>query len=200
MSHPLRIGIIFSGRGSNMKALLDHIQAKPDTYTLANLICNKPQAIGISVAKAQGFNTTIIDHTSFDTKKDFETEISNELSSANVDIICLAGFMRILSAEFVRKWDGRIINIHPSLLPAYKGLNTHQRAIDDGAQWHGCTVHYVVADMDAGEIITQTRVPVEKDDTAETLGERVLNVEHKTFCDGLDLAAIAYRKNKSTKE
>ncbi len=197
MSHPLRIGIIFSGRGSNMKALLGHIQSKPDTYTLASLICNKPQAIGISVAKSQGFNTNIIDHTSFVSQADFETEISTELSSANVDIICLAGFMRILSAEFVRKWKGRIINIHPSLLPAYKGLNTHQRAIDDGAQWHGCTVHYVVADMDAGEIINQTCVQVEKEDTAETLAERVLNVEHKTFCDGLDLAAITYRKNKS---
>ena len=179
-----------------MKALLEHIAKHPQSYELASLICNRQGAGGIEIARAAGHSTSLIDHSNFATKEDFEAAITKELRQAKVDIICLAGFMRILSPDFVNTWADIIINIHPSLLPAYKGLNTHQRAIDDGAKSHGCSVHYVVADMDAGDVITQTPIEIDATDTAETLAARVLSVEHETYCRGLDIAARRLINNK----
>ncbi len=185
---PLRVSILFSGRGSNMLALLDHMIARPENYAVASLICNRPNAGGMQAAQERGLTTKLIDHSGYETKAAFEAAMHDHLTAAGTDLICLAGFMRILSAEFVAQWDHRIINIHPSLLPLYKGLDTHRRALEDGASKHGCSVHYVVPEMDAGPVILQTEVPVFADDSEDDLAARVLAVEHPTYCAALDRA------------
>lgn len=183
-----------------MLALLDHIGKHADSMAVASLICNRPDAAGINFAEQRGFSVSVVDHKSFPDRTSFETQIDQHLRANATDLICLAGFMRILSPPFVEKWHGRMLNIHPSLLPAYKGLNTHQRALDDGATEHGCTVHYVVPEMDAGPIIRQTSVAVFADDTEQTLAARVLNVEHETYCNALDDVIRTLRKAAGNKK
>lgn len=197
---PLRVSILFSGRGSNMLALLDHMMPRNEDYAIASLVCNRPNAGGIEAAHERGLTVSLIDHSDYDTKAAFEAAMHAQLTADGTELICLAGFMRILSADFVGQWGQRIINIHPSLLPLYKGLDTHRRALEDGARKHGCSVHYVVPEMDAGPVILQSEVPVRTDDTEDSLAARVLAVEHPTYCAALDRVAANLRRNRSAKK
>ena len=174
-----RIAVLVSGRGTNLQALLD---ARQDSYEIALVISNKPDAEGLSRARATGVETLTIDHKSFGTNREaFERELDSALRARNIEIIALAGFMRVLTPFFVRAWAGRLINIHPSLLPKYPGTNTHARALDAGEIEHGCTVHLVVEQVDAGEILGQARMAVLPGDTPETLAARVLKLEHELY-------------------
>lgn len=153
------------------------------------VLSNRPDAPGLASAKAQGFATAAVDHKIYAGREAFDASLQAMLEAHRIDFICLAGFMRLLTAGFTQAWQGRMINIHPALLPSFKGLHTHERALADGVKIHGCTVHYVVPDMDAGPIIAQAAVPVLDDDTPETLGARVLAQEHVIYPLALKLAA-----------
>ena len=154
------------------------------------VLSNNPEAVGLASAKAQGIATAAIDHRQFGKDRPaFEAALQAELEKHSIEFICLAGFMRILTGSFVERWYGRMINIHPSILPSYKGLHTHERALADGVKFHGCTVHFVVPEMDAGPIILQAAVHVMEDDTADTLAARVLAQEHRIYPQALALAA-----------
>lgn len=181
-----RIAVLISGRGSNMHAIIEACQ-KPDyPAEVALVISDNPQAAGLGVAQALGCQTHSVDRKQFANKQAFETELHQVLVNAGaIDLVCLAGFMRILSADFVVRWASKLINIHPSLLPAFKGLNTHKRALEAGVKWHGCTVHYVNADVDSGAIIDQAIVPVLPNDTPESLSARVLEVEHPLYVQSI---------------
>lgn len=181
----LRVGVLISGRGSNMKALIDAAKAAEFPAEIALVISNVPGAAGLAIAEADRVATLTLDHKSFgkgaDGKRKFEAALTNALKSAAVDLVCLAGFMRLLSADFVNDWAGRLINIHPSLLPAFKGINVHAEMLRAGVKIAGCTVHFVSAEMDAGPIIGQAAVPVLSGDTPETLAARILEQEHLLY-------------------
>jgi phosphoribosylglycinamide formyltransferase-1 len=184
-----RTGILISGRGSNMQAL---IRAAEETHYPAEIsvvISNRADAKGLDFARTQGIATEVVDNKSFLAREDFDLALDAALRRHRVELVALAGFMRIMTQGFVEAWRDRMINIHPALLPAYKGLNTHERALADGATRHGATVHYVRHDVDSGPIIAQARVPVLKSDTPETLGQRVLDAEHKIYPKALALVA-----------
>ncbi len=172
-----RIVILISGRGSNMEAIL---RARPPVE-FAAVISNKANAAGLDTARAQGIPTAVLSHKGFDSREAFDAELARLIDGYAPDLVVLAGFMRILSEGFVRHYEGRMINIHPSLLPAFTGLNTHARAIDEGCKLHGCTVHFVTAELDHGPIIAQAAVPVLDDDTPEALSARVLVQEHRLY-------------------
>ncbi len=176
-----RIGILISGRGSNMSALIRAAQAPGYPAGIALVISNRPDAAGLDHAAEAGIATAVVDHKAFANKRAFEEAIDAELRRHEVDIVCLAGFMRLLSPWFVEAWHGRMLNIHPSLLPKYKGLDTHARAIAAGDSVHGCTVHIVSAEMDAGPIIMQAEVPILAGDTPDSLSARVLVAEHALY-------------------
>jgi len=173
--------ILISGRGSNMAALLS--AAKSDDYPaeIALVISNNPDAAGLSHARDNGIETAVVDHRGRDSREDFEAELTEVLKAAKAEIVCLAGFMRLLTDSFVDVWRNKLINIHPSLLPAFKGLDTHARALAAGVRIHGATVHFVRPSMDEGPIIVQAAVPVFTDDTEQSLGDRVLDVEHRIY-------------------
>ncbi|MDB5571734.1 MAG: phosphoribosylglycinamide formyltransferase [Hyphomicrobiales bacterium] len=156
---------------------------------IALVLSNRPDAPGLATAKAEGVPTAAVDHKIYAGREAFEGSLQKMLEAHRIDFICLAGFMRMLTPSFVERWQGRLINIHPALLPAYKGLHTHERALADGVKLHGCTVHYVVAEMDAGPIIAQAAVTVHDHDTPATLGARVLAQEHVIYPLALRLAA-----------
>lgn len=182
----LRLAILISGRGSNMEALL-HAAADPAYPALPVLVMsNRPEAKGLETAAAAGIATMAIDHKLYGKDREaFERALNAELEAAGTEIIALAGFMRVLTPWFVNKWEGRMINIHPSLLPKYKGLDTHQRAIDAGDAEAGATVHWVSPGVDDGEIIQQASLPILPDDTADTLAARLLPVEHRLYPEAL---------------
>ena len=189
-----RVAILISGRGSNMAALIEAAKAPDYPAEIVLVLSNVPDAGGLAIAAANGIATATIDHRAFNRNREaFEQAMQAELERHRVDIVCLAGFMRILTPWFVGKWEGRMINIHPALLPAYKGLDTHARALADGAREHGATVHFVTAGMDEGETILQEAVPVLPGDTPETLGKRVLAVEHRIYPQALRMIATEYR-------
>ena len=174
-----RVAVLISGRGSNLQALLD---ARQDCYGVVLVISNAPNAPGLERARAAGVEALIIDHKSFANDREaFERELDAALAARAIDIIALAGFMRVLTPFFVRAWTGRLLNIHPSLLPKFPGTNTHVRALQAGESEHGCTVHLVVEEVDAGAIIGQARMPIQPGDTPETLAARVLQLEHKLY-------------------
>lgn len=177
-----RTAILISGRGSNMTALIA-AAAQPDfPAEIALVVSNVPDATGLARAQASGITTAVVDHTTFGRDREaFERALDALLRAHDIDLVCLAGFMRLLTPWFVNRWAGRMINIHPALLPDFKGLDTHRRAIAARARKHGATVHFVTADMDAGPIIMQGEVPVLENDTAETLAHRVLAVEHRIY-------------------
>jgi len=164
-----------------MAALIE--AAKPPAFPaeVVLVLSNKAEAPGLKTAAAAGIRTAVIDHKTFPDRASFDAAMTEELESAGIEIICLAGFMRILSAGFVTHWQGRMINIHPSLLPAFRGLDTHQRALAAGVPFAGCTVHFVTPELDAGPIIAQASVPVTANDTPETLAARVLEQEHRIY-------------------
>ena len=182
-----RIGILISGRGSNMSSLIA-AAAKPGfPGEIVTVISNRPAAEGLTRANEAGIATVALDHKAYADRPAFDAALDEALKAAKVDIVCLAGFMRLLTPEFTKSWQGRMINIHPALLPSFKGLHTHERALDEGVKIHGCTVHFVTAEMDVGPIIMQAAVPVMEDDTPSTLGARVLAQEHVIYPAALRL-------------
>ncbi len=185
----LKIGVIISGRGSNLQSLIDACAKPTFPAEIQVVISNRPGVYGLERAQLAGIKTATIDHKSFDGREDFEDSIQAELEANDVELVCLAGFMRILNAEFVSKWRDRMLNVHPSLLPAFKGLHTHERAIEAGCRFTGCTIHYVVPELDAGPIILQTAVPIAENDTSETLAEKVLEYEHSMYPEAVRLIA-----------
>jgi phosphoribosylglycinamide formyltransferase-1 len=188
-----RVAVLISGRGSNMAALVEAAKAPDYPAEIVLVLSNAPGAGGLATAAANGIATATIDHKAFNRNREaFEQAMQAELERHRVDIVCLAGFMRILTPWFVGQWEGRMINIHPALLPAYKGLDTHARALADGAREHGATVHFVTPGMDEGETILQEAVPVLPGDTPETLGRRVLEVEHRIYPQALRMIATEY--------
>ncbi|TMG95367.1 MAG: phosphoribosylglycinamide formyltransferase [Betaproteobacteria bacterium] len=176
-----RLVILISGHGSNMSAILDAVgNGKIDGEVMA-VISNRTDAAGLALAADRGIATMAIDHRAHPSRDAFENALTAAIDAHAPDLIVLAGFMRILSRAFVDRYGGRMINIHPSLLPTYPGLDTHSRALADGVRIHGCTVHFVTGDVDHGPIIAQASVPVRNDDDAKTLAARVLEAEHRTL-------------------
>jgi phosphoribosylglycinamide formyltransferase-1 len=178
---PPGIVILISGRGSNMRAILEAVQGGNLAADIRAVISNNPDADGLSIARAAGVPTQIVAHREYATREAFDTALAAAIDRYAPTLVVLAGFMRILTDQFIRHYDGRLINIHPSLLPQFPGLNTHQRALDAGAARHGASVHFVTPDVDAGPIIVQASVPVLAGDTAATLAARVLDEEHRIF-------------------
>jgi phosphoribosylglycinamide formyltransferase-1 len=187
-----RVAVLISGRGSNMASLIE--AAKDDSYPaeIALVLSNRPDAAGLAHAKSQGIATAIVDHSQYGQDREaFERALQGELVAHRIDLVCLAGFMRLLTPWFVGQWQGRMLNIHPALLPAFKGLRTHERALAAGVRTHGATVHLVSPEMDSGEIILQAEVPVLAGDTPETLAARVLEIEHRIYPQALKQVAEA---------
>jgi phosphoribosylglycinamide formyltransferase 1 len=176
-----RLGVLISGRGSNLKAIIDAIEQKRLDASIAIVISNSPDAPGLDHARQAGIQTLVIGHKSYSTREDYDRALVKALNERNVALVCLAGFMRLLSPVFISAFPDRILNIHPSLLPKYPGLHPQQQALDDGASISGATVHFVNAELDAGPIVLQEIVPVRAGDTAETLAARILTVEHQLY-------------------
>jgi len=184
-----KVGILISGRGSNMSALIEATKAADYPAEVVGVLSNRAAAKGLEIAAAQGIATASLAQSQFPSRELFEDVMTRLLESWEVDIVCLAGFMRILTPEFTLHWAGRMINIHPSLLPLYKGLDTHARALADGATRHGCTVHFVTPGLDEGAPILAAEVPVLPGDTVETLSARVLIEEHRIYSEALRMLA-----------
>ena len=190
-----RVAILISGGGSNMLALVDSMLAADHPAEPCLVLSNNPGASGLARAAARGVATAAVDHRPFKgDRAAFEAELIKPLLAAQPDILCLAGFMRVLTDGFVSHWQGRMLNIHPSLLPKYKGLHTHARALEAGDAEHGCTVHEVTARLDDGPILGQARVPVRACDTPETLAARVLEQEHRLYPAVLKRFALGQRE------
>jgi phosphoribosylglycinamide formyltransferase-1 len=188
--HRKRVAVLISGRGSNMAALIE--AAKDPNYPaeIALVVSNRPDAAGLALARAAGIATAVVDHAAFGKDRAaFDRALQAALEQHRIELVCLAGFMRLLTPAFVGQWRERMLNIHPSLLPAFKGLDTHRRAIEAGTKIHGATVHFVVAEMDSGPIIAQGAVAVRDDDSDATLAARVLAVEHRIYPLALKLVA-----------
>jgi phosphoribosylglycinamide formyltransferase-1 len=185
-----RVAVLISGRGSNMVALIEAARDPAYPAEIVVVLSNDPAAQGLQRAAAANIPTSVVDHRQFGRDREgFERAMQRELEARNVELICLAGFMRLLTPWFVRQWEGRMLNIHPALLPAFKGLDTHARALQSGVQEHGATVHFVVPEMDAGPIIAQGAVSVLAGDTEASLAARVLEVEHRIYPQALRLVA-----------
>jgi phosphoribosylglycinamide formyltransferase-1 len=185
-----RVAILISGRGSNMVALIAAAKAPDYPAEIALVISNRPDAAGLARARAEKIPTAVVDHTRYGKDREaFERALEAELEAHRIELVCLAGFMRLLSPWLVERWRGRMLNIHPALLPAFKGLDTHRRALAAGAKTHGATVHLVVPDVDSGPIVLQETVPIVAGDTEETLAARVLAVEHRLYPQALKLLA-----------
>ena len=176
-----KVAILISGKGSNMEALIKASQANSYPATINLVISNKSKAQGLQIAKDYGIEAKAFNKLNYKSDNDFDQAISDTISSFEIDIICTAGYLKILSAKFVNDWYNKIINIHPSLLPAYKGLHTHARALSDGIKITGCTTHIVRPELDSGPIIMQAAVPISQDDTEKILAKKVLELEHKIF-------------------
>jgi phosphoribosylglycinamide formyltransferase 1 len=185
-----RVAVLISGRGSNMAVLIEAAKDKNYPAEIVLVLSNRADAAGLQVAQAAGIATEVVDHKAYGKDRNaFDDAMQAVLERYRIELIALAGFMRLLTAPFVERWQGRMINIHPALLPAFKGLDTHKRAIEAGAKIHGATVHFVVPEMDAGPIIVQGAVAVRQDDTEAGLAARVLKVEHRIYPLGLKLVA-----------
>lgn len=185
-----RVAILISGRGSNMLALIEAAKDKNYPAEIALVVSNEPSAVGLQRAAASGVATAVVDHRPFGKDREaFERALHQVLEANKIELVCLAGFLRLLTPWFVRQWDGRLLNIHPALLPAFKGLDTHARALKDGVKEHGATVHFVVPEMDSGPIIAQGAVPILPGDTEAALAARVLEVEHQIYPRALRLVA-----------
>ncbi|KAA2235318.1 phosphoribosylglycinamide formyltransferase [Salinarimonas soli] len=184
-----RTAILISGRGSNMVSLIEAAAAPGFPAEIALILSNRPDAGGLARAAAAGLATATIDHKAYPDRESFERALDEALTQAGIELVCLAGFMRVLTPWFVERWTGRMLNIHPSLLPAFRGTHTHERALAEGVLIHGCTVHFVVPELDAGPIVAQAAVRVLPGDTPETLGARVLAQEHVLYPQALRMVA-----------
>ena len=177
----LRTAILISGRGSNMDALIEAARAPQFPAEIALVVSNRSDAPGLAKAKAAGIAVAAVDHRIYAGREEFERSLQLVLETYRIGFICLAGFMRLFTPWFINEWRGKMLNIHPALLPSYRGLHTHERALADGVKIHGATVHFVVPEMDEGPIVAQAAVPVLDGDTPETLGARVLAQEHRIY-------------------
>lgn len=176
--NPRRITVLISGRGSNLGALLAAMREGALGGTVTDVIANRAEAAGLALASAQGVRTHVVAHRAYAAREDFDAALATAIDACTPDLVVLAGFMRVLGADLVRRFAGRMINIHPSLLPAYPGLHTHRRALAEGTRIHGCTVHFVTPDVDVGPIVAQAAVPVLDGDDEDSLAARVLAAEH----------------------
>jgi phosphoribosylglycinamide formyltransferase-1 len=185
-----RVAVLISGRGSNMAALIEAARAPDYPAEIVLVVSNRPDALGLVRAREAGIATALVDHKTFGKDREaFEHALDAQMAMHHIDLICLAGFMRLLTPWFVTRWSGRMLNIHPALLPQFKGLDTHRRALEAGVPRHGATVHFVGVEMDAGPIIAQDSVPVLPGDTEKTLAARVLELEHRIYPQALRLVA-----------
>jgi phosphoribosylglycinamide formyltransferase-1 len=185
-----RVAVLISGRGSNMKALIEAAKVPEYPAAIVLVVSNVPDAGGLAYAQSAGIATAVVDHRAFGKDREaFERALDAKLAEAHIDIVCLAGFMRLLTPWFVGQWNGRLLNIHPALLPQFKGLDTHRRALEAKVSRHGATVHFVVAEMDSGPIVAQDSIPVLANDTEDTLAARVLELEHRLYPQALRLVA-----------
>lgn len=185
MSARTRTAILISGRGSNMVSLIEAARAPDHPAEIALVLSNRPDAGGLARAQEAGIATVALDHKAFPDRESFEQAMDVALAEAGIELVCLAGFMRVLTPWFVRRWEGRMINIHPSLLPLFRGTRTHEQVLEAGMRVHGCTVHFVVPELDAGPIIAQACVPVHPGDDPAVLAERVLVEEHRIYPQAL---------------
>lgn len=184
-----RTAVLISGRGSNMAALIEAARDPLYPAEITLVIADRPDAKGLELAAAEGIKTLAVERKDFDSKRSFEAAIHEAMMANATDLVCLAGFMRLLSADFVDQWYGRLLNIHPSLLPDFKGLDAQAQALSAGVSEAGCTVHLVSADMDAGPILLQAKVPVEATDTVDSLSARILVEEHRIYPQALAMLA-----------
>jgi phosphoribosylglycinamide formyltransferase-1 len=185
-----RVAVLISGRGSNMVALIEAARGKDYPAEIALVLSNRPDAAGLTRAHDAGIATAVVDHRQFgDDRAAFERALDDALQKYRIELICLAGFMRLLTPWFIGRWRGHILNIHPALLPQFKGLHTHRRALDAGVKQHGATVHFVVEETDDGPTVLQQSVPILEDDTEEALAARVLEIEHRIYPEALRLVA-----------
>ena len=183
----MKLAVLISGRGSNMATLIEACESPDYPAEIVLVLSDRAGATGLAHAMDRGIATRVIDHEAFDERVDFEADVTKAIEAAGAELVCLAGFMRLVTDSFVERWHDRLINIHPSLLPAFKGLNTHQRALDAGARFAGCTVHFVDARLDAGPILAQATVPVLDEDSAESLAGRILKEEHRIYTEAIQL-------------
>ena len=193
MSRRVRTAVLISGRGSNMSALIEAARSPDFAAEIVLVLSDNPAAAGLSLAGKAGVAAEAVDFRAYNRKPAFEAALETRLAAAGAEIVCLAGFMRLLSPPFVERWKGRILNIHPSLLPNLRGLNTHERALAEGFAEHGCTVHLVTAELDAGPILAQARAPVLPGDDVAALAARVLKEEHRIYPQALDRLARSLR-------
>ncbi len=194
-----KLVVLISGSGSNLQAIIDQIEAGEINAEVLAVISNRADAFGLERAKKHGITTAILDHTKYDSRKVFDQELQKLIDSYSPDLIILAGFMRILSDDFVEHYAGKIINIHPSLLPLYKGLHTHQRALADKQSKHGASVHFVIPELDAGKVIIQGVVDIKTGDDEDSLAQRVHQIEHKIYPHAVKLLAngrLKYEEGK----
>ena len=189
MGEPRPTAVLISGRGSNLAALLAAAAEPGFPARIQLVLSNQPGARGLDLARAAGVAAEVIDHRAFSGREAFERALDDRLRDAGIELVCLAGFMRILGPALVAAWQGRMLNVHPSLLPAFPGLDTHRRALAAGVRFHGCTIHVVSAELDAGPIVVQGVVPVGVDDTEDELAARVLLLEHRCYPLALRLLA-----------
>ena len=193
MNPRVRTAVLVSGHGSNMRALTEAARSRDFSAEVVLVVSDNPAAAGLSLARNLGVAAEAIDFRAYPGQPAFEAALDAQLASASIEIVCLAGFMRVLSPAFVERRRGRMLNIHPSLLPNLRGLNTHERALAQGLPEHGCTVHFVTAELDAGPILAQARVPVLPEDDARALAARVLAEEHRIYPQALDKLARSVR-------
>jgi phosphoribosylglycinamide formyltransferase 1 len=191
MAAPLKVAVLISGRGSNLQALIDAFGPKVanSPVKIALVLSNRPDAAGLERAAEAGLKTEIVDHKAFQSREDFDVAIDREIRAASAEFVVMAGFMRLLTPQFVTAWKDKLVNIHPALLPSFPGLHTHKRALEAGVRFHGATVHFVRHETDSGPIIAQSLVAVRPDDTEEMLGARVLETEHRLYPLALRLIA-----------
>jgi phosphoribosylglycinamide formyltransferase-1 len=191
MAASLKVAVLISGRGSNLQALIDAFGPKvaDSPVKIALVLSNRPDAPGLERAAEAGLKTEIVDHKAFQSREDFDVAMDREIRAAGAEFVVMAGFMRLLTPQFVTTWKDKLVNIHPALLPAFPGLHTHRRALEAGVRFHGATVHFVRHETDSGPIIAQSLVAVRPDDTEESLGARVLETEHRLYPLALRLIA-----------
>lgn len=182
-SSACRIVVLISGRGSNMQTIVNTVQERSLPATVSAVIANKADAAGLEWARSRGIRTAAVPHRDYDSREAFDAALAEAIEAHQPHYVLLAGFMRVLTPAFVERFNGRLINIHPSLLPAFPGLHTHQQALAMGVQWHGCTIHFVTPVLDHGPIVAQGVVPVLADDTPDDLASRVLQIEHRMYAD-----------------
>lgn len=191
--HRVRTAVLISGNGSNLQALIDAAKHPDYPAEIILVISNNEDAFGLKRAEDAGIPTAVVDHRNFESREAFDRMVDAALATHNIELVCLAGFMRILTDWFVVQWQGKLLNIHPSLLPKYKGTNTHVRVLEAGDKEHGATVHWVIPELDAGEIILQESLAIAPDDTADTLQQRVHLLEHQLYPEALRGVAASLR-------